>query len=123
LQHLKLVVQEMGGRAVKKRESNVEKALQWLNAKPEARDHIFKSVTALRSECAKKTGRTAKSFQQAEKNELIEVLISDQPNEDPSSDAPSTAPQTLHEKLLVQILKATFMTKLSGKGKEYAKGK
>eukprot|EP00978_Attheya_sp_CCMP212_P033504 scaffold135314_cov28-Attheya_sp.AAC.1 len=113
----------MGGRAVKKRESNVEKALQWLNAaKPEARDYIFKSVTALRSECAKKTGRTAKSFQQAEKNELIEVLISDQPNEDASSgDTPSTAPQTLHEKLLVQILKATFMTKLSDKGKEYAK--
>jgi hypothetical protein len=114
----------MGGRAVKKRETNVEKALLWLNAQPEARDHIFKSLTALRSVCAKKTGRTAKSFQLAEKDELIEVIISDEPpHEDSFSDAPSTEQQTLHDKLLLQILKATFMTKLSGKGKEYAKGK
>jgi hypothetical protein len=113
----------MGGRAVKKREKNVEKAMQWLDAKPEARDHVFKSVTALRSECAKKTGRSAKSFQQAERGELIEVLISDQPNEDTASSVPSSEQQTLGEKLLVKIFKATFMTKLSGKGKEYAKGK
>jgi hypothetical protein len=118
-------VKEMGARPVKKRETNTEKAMQWLDAKPEAREHIFKSLTALRSECAKKVRRSVKSFQNEDKNDLIEILIRDCPQEDaPSGDSstPSSQPESLEGKLLLQVLKSTFMTKLTGKGKEYAKG-
>jgi hypothetical protein len=119
-------VKEMGARPVKKRETNIEKAMQWLDAKPEAREHIFKSITALRSECSKKVHRPVKSFQNEDKNDLIEILIRDHPCEDSASgdsSTPSSQPQSLESKLLLQVLKSTFMTKLTGKGKEYAKGK
>jgi hypothetical protein len=119
-------VKEMGARPVKKRETNIEKAMQWLDAKPEAREHIFKSITALRSECSKKVHRPVKSFQNEDKNDLIKILIRDHPCEDSASgdsSTPSSQPQSLESKLLLQVLKSTFMTKLTGKGKEYAKGK
>ena len=122
MQHqvVKLYVKAMGGKELKTRKANIKKAQLWLNAPPLERPFVYESLTKLRSQCATRFRKPSKEYQQVDRSELIKMLGEEIPAE---MRLDREEQDSLDLKLLQQILVSTFMSKLTGKRKEFAKGK
>jgi hypothetical protein len=111
----------MGGKAVKNRKKNEERAIQWLKCDPHERPLTFNTVTELRKKCCDKFSRPSKEFAGIkEASTLIDMLLG-RADENPT--LVSVAGESLDFRLLGEIMKSTFMGKLTGKRKEYCKGR
>lgn len=113
---LKTYVNAMGGKELKTRKANIKKAQSWLNAPPFERPFVFDGLTKLRGKCATKFRKPSKEYQNMLRPELIKLMLEELPEGGPDEQ------ESLDQKLLQQILVSTFMTKLTGKRKEFAKG-
>ena len=117
---LKTYVKAMGGKELKTRKANIKKAQTWLNAPPLERPFVFDGLTKLRAKCASKFGKPSKEYQNLLRPELILLMLEELPEGGPAGGGYH---KSLDQQLLHQILVSTFMTKLTGKRKEFAKGK
>eukprot|EP00978_Attheya_sp_CCMP212_P044458 scaffold311044_cov51-Attheya_sp.AAC.1 len=112
---LKTYVKAMGGKEPKTRKANIKKAQAWLNAPPFERPVVFDGLTKLRGKCATKFRKPTKEYQNLLRPELIKFMLEELPEGGPDEQ------ESLDQKLLQQILVSTFMTKLTGKRKEFTK--
>jgi len=120
-QTLKLYVEQMGGKPVKTRKKNEERAAQWINTVPLERPLVFKTLTQLRKQCSDQFNRPIKEFAEIkERLMLIDMIMG---RAEVITAAMANAGISLDDQLLKEVLKSTFMGKLTGKRKEYAKGK
>jgi hypothetical protein len=121
VQTLKLYVEEMGGKSVKSRAKNEERAVQWVNSNPLERPLVFKTLTQLRKQCSDHFNRPTKEFADIkDRSTLVDMILG---RADVMPATMSNAGLSLDLQLLKEVLKSTFMGKLTGKRKEYAKGK
>eukprot|EP00978_Attheya_sp_CCMP212_P016957 scaffold44858_cov49-Attheya_sp.AAC.2 len=105
----------MGGKELKTRKANIKKAQAWLNAPPFERPFVFDGLTRLCGKCATKFRKPSKEYQNLLRPELIQLMLEELP------EGGQDEQESLDQKLLQQILVSTFMTKLTGKRKEFAK--
>lgn len=117
-----LYLEEMGGKAFKNRKRNVTRALQWLESEPLVRPFAFKTMVQLRKQCSERFNRALKEFTSIkEASVLIDMLLGR--TSDETANLMSDNVESLETQLLKQVIMSTFMGKLTGKRKEYAKGK
>jgi hypothetical protein len=122
---LKAYLEKIGIKPVKDRKKNLEKMTKWLDNEPQKRPYVNLSKTKLIEACMNKFGGKKSAYESNNNEELIQRLITYQ--SDPSYIAQrthNTLPQgscSIMTTLLRQIVKSSFLPKLSAKGKEYSK--
>jgi hypothetical protein len=125
---LKRYLDKIGLRAVKERKKNIEKLLKWLDESPLRRPYVLLTKGKLIDECITKFGGKKSSYKSSDMESLIQRLSTYQT--DPTyitlqnrrvHDAESTSDSFLHTSFLKQIVKSSFLPKLTAKGKEYCK--
>ena len=113
-QLLSQYVREMGGNPKQAKTSNKGDILAWLKASHNVRPYVFMSNKDLKTLLAER-GDRSKSYNGVTREALIRELTGGVDEQD------GGARKELWKRLIGRILKATFMPKLVGKGKEYAK--
>jgi hypothetical protein len=127
-EELKSYLEKIGMRPVKERKKNAEKMIKWLNEKPERRPYVLLTKGKLIDECIIKFGGKKSSYENSDTETLIHrlstyqndpsyIAIQNRAALDPAPDDNSY----LQSLFLKQIVKSSFLPKLTAKGKEYCK--
>jgi len=127
-EELKRYLENIGLRPVKERKKNAEKIIKWLNEKPERRPFVLLTKGKLIDECINKFGGKKSCYENCDTETLINRLSTYQ--NDPSYIAmqtrtaldPTPNDNSFSQSIfLKQIVKSSFLPKLTAKGKEYCK--
>jgi len=117
-QLLSQYVRRMGGNPKPKKAGNISIMLEWLRAPLNARPYVFMPKKDLLSLLYERGERSRSAYNAMNKDQLIQELSGEHANRE--GEGP-VARKELWKRLIGRIIKATFMPKLVGKGKEYAK--
>jgi hypothetical protein len=123
---LRIFLERYGVKPVRERKRNIEKSIKLLDEDPARRPFVFYSKTKLIDVCIGRFGGKKSNYESLSIESLIDRLSTYQiyPNLHSSNQNSNRTLEeitTIKRMLLRQVVKSSFLPKLSAKGKEYCK--